>query len=138
MTAVPSQRSVLVKDRSSKRSAAAIEGLTLLEILVALAILSVAFMISIQLLDAGLEYKNRARNLNVAASVAQEKMETLMKGAQSLPEKGTTGKEFPFAEFKWSVDVSGGPGNLKVATVEVTWAERMRERNFRLVSYLSD
>ncbi len=105
-------------------------GFTLLETLVALAIVAIGFSFAFVALPAGLAAQDRARNLDAAASLAQSLLD--------MPEAATSGQE---AGFAWRIDSTPLGGTSSVAAlrarrvqVSVAWQEAGNVREIALQS----
>jgi type II secretion system protein I len=105
------------------RRAAARPGLSLLEVLIALAVFLISYIAIWQLMsmagDRALELTNRNR----ATQLAQAKLDEVIAGALPLSSQGDTGfeDEYNAPDFTYQVDVNDGAvSSLHVVTVTVT------------------
>lgn len=116
-------------------------GFTLLEAVVALAVVSLAAVAALTTLSAELRSAHLARQVAEATALAEQRMELVrMLPAESLrmlPDSARSGRmSAPFGGYSWHVTVAGVPGerDLYRASVEVQWEEDGR---FKLSSVLS-
>lgn len=92
------------------------EGFTLLEVLVALAIISGSFAILLGAVNKSLSLAFQSKNLSVASTLAQSKLVELeLEGYPSVGERRGTFKEYP--EFDWNLSIS--PYNIKSLGVDI-------------------
>jgi general secretion pathway protein I len=113
-------------------------GFTLLEVMVALAVLSVALVVVFSQQAASIAQGNEARIITKATLLAQERMAGLI-STEDLTEGDEEGEvEDSIPPFKWKqmVEESNIEGMKKI-TVLVLWKEGDRERDLRLVTYVA-
>ena len=113
-------------------------GFTLLEVLVALAILSIALVALISQQAASIDRGNEARIITKAAFVAQERMAGLV--AQERLRVGEEEGEVPdsIPPFQWRTVVEDADTEgMKKITVVVLWKEGDKERDVRYVTYVA-
>jgi len=99
-------------------------GFTLLEVLVALAVLSLALVILLGLRNRDVELVNTTRDLTTATALARMKMEeTQMEGFPELGEAtGEFGEGYP--QFHWQRLVSSTPFDyVREVRVSVKWGQ---------------
>lgn len=112
-------------------------GFTLLEIMVALAIIAVAFVALLGLRNRDVVLHEYGRSLIRATALAQQRMaDTTVAG---FPEVGTTEGVFDdeHARFRWRQDVNVTPFDfVHEVRVTVLWNEPPREDRVDLVSYV--
>ena len=112
-------------------------GFTLLEIMVALAIIAVAFVALLGLRNRDVVLHEYGRSLIRATALAQQRMaDTTVAG---FPEVGTTEGAFDdeHARFRWRQDVNVTPFDfVHEVRVTVLWNEPPREDRVDLVSYV--
>jgi Tfp pilus assembly protein PilV len=131
-------------------------GLTLVEVLLALLIITVAFLITMQTFGRGLFLHQQVVGESRAVLVAQSQMDALLRDSRSLgvslsksgtfPEKpepvdgSLLGLEESAVDgYTWQVTVAAHesqPG-LREVTLRLIWMERGRERHIELVSLAS-
>ena len=115
---------------SSKR------GFTLLEVLVALAVLSIALVVLLGLRNRDVDLVNTTRDLTTATALARMKMvETQMEG---FPELGETAGEFGegYPQFHWQRMVSSTPFDyVREVRISVKWGQANQEA-VELVKYV--
>jgi general secretion pathway protein I len=114
------------------------QGFTLLEVMVALAILAITLVVIFSQQAAGIKVGSEARIITKATFVAQERMTTLIT-QERLPigeEEGEVQEEIPPLKWKQMVEESATEGLHRV-TVLVQWKEGERDRDLRLVTYVT-
>lgn len=132
-------------DRKSRTKTRFEAGFTLLEVVVALAILGIALTVIIELFSGGLRLARTSEEYTKAMNYASTKMEEIM--TQQNMEEGTDEGEFDDT-FRWQVgvtklDVLPGekstdfkpPVDLYQVKVDVLWQSGSKERSARLESY---
>jgi len=105
-------------------------GFTLIETLVALAIVAIGFGFAFTALPAGLGAQDHAKNLDAAASLAQSLLD--------MPHAALQGEE---AGFAWRIDTSP-LGNMssvaalraRIVRVNVSWREGANDRSIAVQS----
>jgi general secretion pathway protein I len=111
-------------------------GFTLLEVLVALAILSIALVVLLGLRNRDVDIVNTTRELTTATALARMKIvETQVEGFPDLGE--TTGEfEDDYSQFHWYRAVSSTPFDyVREVRVSVRWGQADREA-VELVRYV--
>jgi general secretion pathway protein I len=111
-------------------------GFTLLEVLVAVAILSIALVVLLGLRNQDVKWVDETRHLTVATALAKMKM--VETGLESFPDLGETNGEFGqgFPDFHWHRAVSSTPfDHVREVHVSVTWGQSDRE-SVELVNYV--
>jgi general secretion pathway protein I len=114
------------------------KGFTLLEVMVALAVLSVALVVLFSQQATSISRGNEARIVTKATLLAQERMAGLLaEGRLSMgTEEGEVKDSIP--SFKWRELVEEGSiEGMKRLTVVVLWKEGERERDVRFVTYVA-
>jgi type IV pilus modification protein PilV len=114
------------------------KGFTLIEVLIALIILSVSLLALAGLMVTTTRNNSSGAHLTEAVTMAQDKLEelrvtrweTIPEGATMDQALGSTGTSYA---RQWAVATAG---NLKTVTVTVTWADRMN-RSVLLRSLIS-
>ncbi len=119
------------------------EGFTLLEILVALAILGIALTLVLELFAGGLRLLGRSEESLRAAQLAAQKMEEVLMRQEAVTGERVEQGVFPDGT-RWQVRVAPVPSpdatNLSAAVpwdlheyaVRVTWSSGLRERSYDL------
>lgn len=110
-------------------------GFTLLEVLVALAILSIALVVLLGLRNRDVALVDATRHLTVATALAR--MKVVEVGLEGFPELGEAAGEFGegYPEFHWQRVVSSTPFDyVREVRVSVAWSQNDRER-VELVHY---
>ena len=113
-------------------------GFTLLEVLVALAVLSIALVALISQQAASIDRGNEARIITKAAFLAQEYMTGLI--SQERLREGEEEGEVPdsIPPFQWRTLVEDADAEgMKKLTVVVLWKEGDKERDVRFVTYVA-
>lgn len=123
-----------VRSRSSR-------GFTLLEVMIALAIIAGSLVVILHSHLLGVNLANRAQGISLAGLLAQEKMEGIIK--EGFPEEGE--EEGIFEEhphFRWRQTVSEAElfekeiEGLRRIAVTISWFDGRDEQELEVVSYL--
>ncbi|MBM4331509.1 MAG: prepilin-type N-terminal cleavage/methylation domain-containing protein [Deltaproteobacteria bacterium] len=125
---------MILKSAFCKRPA----GFSLLEVMIALAILSLVAVAFLRSQVGSVRLVDEASQISLATLLAREKMAELESIGFSEPQKnsGTGGKEFPV--FRWEQVVSLTEVlNLRKAQVRVFWMEGRQERTLELTAYFA-
>jgi general secretion pathway protein I len=114
------------------------KGFTLLEVMVALAVLSVALVVLFSQQATSLSRGNEARIITKATLLAQERMAGLLaeKRLSIGDEEGEVKESIPPFKWRQSVEESSIEG-MKRLTVIVLWRQGERERDVRFVTYVA-
>ncbi|MFA4015276.1 MAG: hypothetical protein RUDDFDWM_000356 [Candidatus Fervidibacterota bacterium] len=110
-----------------------LHGFTLLELLVALAIMLIAVAGIMHAVSNGLVTMQSISRRMEALNLARMKMEELLQSPEEQPteQEGDFGEAFP--QFRWSARISDAPvEGLKTITVAVVWFEGAEERTLTL------
>ncbi len=115
-----------------------LKGFTLLEVMIALAILSIVAVTFLQSQASGIRLTEEASRISVATLLAREKMAELE--SVGFPEigknSGKGGKDFSF--YRWEQVVSATEiQSLRKVLVRVMWSEGVSERSLELIAYLA-
>jgi general secretion pathway protein I len=113
-------------------------GFTLLEVMIALAILSLVAVAFLHMQAGSLRLIDESGQISLATLLAKEKMAELE--SLGFPEEGkSSGKgEDEFTLFRWERVVSGTEMvMLRKAVVRILWTEGGRERNMELTAYFA-
>jgi type II secretion system protein I len=105
------------------RRAAARRGLSLLEVLIALAVFLIAYVGVWQLMNLSSDQAVELTNRNRATQLAQSKLDEVLSGSLALQSQGDTGfeDEYNAPGFTYQIDVADGAvSSLHVVTVTVT------------------
>lgn len=122
---------------------AGIAGFTLLEVMVAIAIVAIALVPLLQLHLVSLDGTIRSQDLTTAVMLAQERMGRLPEFPEPGEEQGTfEGREL--AKYRWLtvvkeqevvLGVSAQLIQLRHIAVTVTWTDRLQEHSYTLQTY---
>jgi len=126
------------RNAADGRFSTACKGFTLLEVMVALAVLSLALVVLFSQQATSLSRGNEARITTKAALLAQERMAGLLaeKRLSIGDEEGEVKDSTP--PFKWRQQVEEGSiEGMKKLTIVVLWKEGEREREVRFVTYVA-
>ena len=114
-------------------------GFTLLEIVIALAILSIALVAVLRSGGSNLALIYESNTLTTASFLCRQKLaEIESEVGESNVMEGDFGKEFP--GFRWKAEFLVPPAMLSNARrleVKILWNEGRRERHFALSRYIS-
>ncbi len=129
-------------------------GFSLLEILIAMAILIIGVAAVVNLFPVGLNASKRAADFSMVGMLAQAKLAELMYlGYDNLdqiedidfpitdPDDSGADKAFPSPDdgYSWQVRVeSVGISNLALATLQIYWLDRGVERYATFITYIAD
>lgn len=115
-------------------------GFTLLEVMIALAIVGIALVTLIGLETRTVQLAERQQRVTQATLLAQGKLTEIETGAQSLT--GLSGREgvfeAPFELYRWTAALEGTPlPSIELVTVTVAWGKESRNEQVDLTSFLS-
>jgi len=113
-------------------------GFTLLEVMIALAILSIVAVAFLRAQAGSIRLVDEASQISLATLLAKEKMAELESIGFSEPKKnsGTGGKEFSMLRWEQVVSLTEVL-NLRKAQVRVFWTEGTQERSLELTAYFA-
>ena len=117
------------------------QAFTLLEIMVALAIVGIAMVALLSLGNRSIGVHSRLQHLTRATLLAQQKMaeselEVRRGGIEQLTDRSGTFAE-PFADYRWQITISGTPlPAVQEVTVTVLWGEQARNEGVDVTSFL--
>jgi general secretion pathway protein I len=113
-------------------------GFTLLEVMVALAVLSIALVALFSQQAASIKQGNEARVITKATFLAQERMAEVLTRQQlrAGEEQGETQDSVPAFQWKTAVEETDVEGMQKI-TVIVLWKEGGQGRDLRFVTYVA-
>lgn len=112
------------------------DGFMLLEIMVAMAILSISLVLILESLSALLERNREIFDMSIAGLVAQEQLSSIyLREYQkdTTSEKGSGN----YPGFDWSVELRPVDEHLDEAFLTVTWVKRRQERKFETTTLLA-
>jgi general secretion pathway protein I len=113
-----------------------VEGFTLLEVMVALAIIAFAVVTYVHSQNTSIALLNESTNVTVATLLAQGRMVVLEGGDSPGPlERAGTFDDPEYAAFRWKERVVSTPlPNIFEAHVEVFWDDNRGQRSVELIS----
>ncbi|HOJ13564.1 MAG TPA: type II secretion system minor pseudopilin GspI [Deltaproteobacteria bacterium] len=114
-------------------------GFTLIEVLVALTILAIAFTWLISAHGQSIDMATRSRFLTTATLLAQERIAAVTTGLVPVPETGRSGdfgEDHPGYTYEEDVESTPIPGYLKY-TLKVKWGAQERPLETRFVAFVS-
>jgi general secretion pathway protein I len=127
-----------MKERQAGNLSGRSPGFTLLEVMIALAILAVVGVAFLRAQAGSVRLVDESIQISLATLLAREKMAELE--SMSFPRGGkrSGGGGEPFPQFRWEQITSSTeiPG-LQKALVRVLWREGPSERSLELVAYLT-
>ena len=113
-------------------------GFTLLEVLLAVLLVTLGFLALSQAFSLGLFASGNNDSLVVAGHLAQEKIEEIRNKTYSNVSNETRATVTGFPAFEREVVVSTPQTNLKQVSVNVYWFNKDDELSTRFVSYVSN
>ncbi len=121
---------------ATRKKGSATFGFTLLEVMLALAILAIVAVTFLQNQVANLRLVDEARQISLATLLVREKMAELEStGFPAVGGNSGLGGE-GFSPFRWETVVSSTElAVLRKAVVRVLWADGGRERNLEITAY---
>ena len=113
------------------------KGFTLLEIMVALAVLALALLALLTLRNRDVAMRAEARHLVTATALAQAKLEEVsrVQGARDQAQSGDAGEHYPGYTWRWSLEPVPLTGWLELL-VQVAWHEGNNPEQVELVTYV--
>ncbi len=115
------------------------QGFTLLEIMVALTILSISLVVLLGLRNRDIALSAHARELTEATLLARQKITDItLRGFPELGEEaGDFGEEAP--KYRWRQEVKLTPFEaIRELAVQVSWGNNREERTVHFTTYLFD
>lgn len=123
-------------------------GFTLLEVLVAISLLSISFLVVSQLFSGSLRLAGLNESYCEATALADQKMDEFLQTNEKPAEEGLADSGEYEDRFKWEVNVNPYEGlvleedqtfpfELFTVQVKVTWSEGERQRSISLQSVKS-
>ncbi len=114
------------------------EGFTLLEVMVALAVIALILVAYLHSQNVGIALLNESANMTTATLLASNRMVALETGeTPSLDEREGVFEEDLYAAFRWKERFLATPfQDLLEARVEVSWDDNRGRRSVELVSLL--
>ena len=115
------------------------KGFTLIEIMIALSVLSIALVVLLGLRNQGIALAARSRQVIDATLLARQKVTEI--SAEGFPELGEQSGDFGanFPQYTWRQHVVQTPFNIvRELLLEVVWKEDHREMTVNVTTYLFD
>lgn len=114
---------------------------TLLEIMVAMAIIGMAMVALLSLGNRSIAVHSRLQHLTQATLLAQQKMaESELKarnGGVAQLHNSTGAFVEPFTDYRWRIAISGTPlPVVKMVTVTILWGKEERNESVEITSFL--
>jgi len=115
-------------------------GFTLLEIMIALAIVSIAMVSLLALANRSIGVHDRLQRITSATLLAQQKMaETEVNARQGTLQNSEMQGEFsgPYAAYRWQITYADTPlPSVQMVTVTVLWGDEERNELVDLASFI--
>ncbi len=115
-------------------------GFTLLEIMIALAIVSIAMVSLLALANRSISVHDRLQRITAATLLAQQKMaETEVNARHGALQSAELQGEFsgPYAEYRWRITYADMPlPSVQMVTVTVLWGDEERNELVDLTSFI--
>ena len=115
-------------------------GFTLLEIMIALAIVSIAMVSLLSLANRSIGVHDRLQRITAATLLAQRKMaETELSARHGTPQGSELQGEFddPYAAYRWQIAYADTPlPSVQMVTVKVLWGDEERNELVDLTSFI--
>jgi general secretion pathway protein I len=127
-----------MNQRNQKKQISGLFGFTLLEVMIALAILSLVAVAFLRAQGSSVHLVDESIQISLATLLAKEKMAELESGGFPEPGKnsGSGGEDFPL--FHWEQVISSTEIlNVRKAVVRILWMEGTRERSLELTTYFA-
>lgn len=112
-------------------------GVTLVEVLVALAILSIAAAAIFGLYSTGLLAGGMARRMSGAVALAQQRLEA-SRSPCVLGDEGPEATDPAFPGYRWQTKVTEVRPGQREVTATVTWQERGQDKSLSLTTLAPD
>ena len=115
-------------------------GFTLLEVMIALAIVGIALVTLIGLETRTIQLAERQQRVTQATLLAQEKMTEIETGGQTISGVGEREGLFdsPFELYRWTIDLEPTPlPAIEMVTVTVAWGDVKRNEQVDLASFIA-
>jgi general secretion pathway protein I len=126
--------------QSARQTRSTSRGFTLLEIMIALAIVSIAMISLLALANRSIAVHDRLQRITQATLLAQQKMvETEVSSRAGTLENADTEGVFsdPYAAYRWQLTYSATPlPSVRMVTVTVLWGDEERNEMVDLTSFL--
>lgn len=114
-------------------------GFTLLEVMIALMIIAISFIVLLHSRNQSVITADYARRTTIATLLASEKMSEIehMEEVDTGEEVGGFGDDY--TGFRWRATVTDTAYmNIKEVKVEILWGEGNSERHIELVNYIKE
>jgi len=115
-------------------------GFTLLEIMVALAVLSISLVVLLGLRNRDIALSERARRITEATLLGRQKMtEVSISGFPAFGETRGTFEDEHVSQYTWRQEVRQTPfEEVREVLVQIVWKNKNAEESVRFTSYLFD
>ena len=132
---------------TSKAGISRSEGFTLLEVIAALAIVSVALLGLLQLHLVSMQIADTAQTTTLAVLLAQEKIAEAAARGAAAPGTQSGVEERDGSQFQWRTEVTNADtpqscglrrNGLQRLCVDVQWLQGTRPRNIRMTTFIAD
>ncbi len=115
----------------------ALNGFTLIEIIISLAVLAIGVVALLSLFPVGFDSAARSADLTKATVFAQQKMEDIKRTGYPVAAVATP---TPFSDTRFTYTIAvlalSPPGNLQQVTLTVSWTYRGRSYNETFITYI--
>ncbi len=114
-------------------------GFTLLEIMIALAVVSISFVVLLGLRNRDIVLAEYSRHITVSTLLARQKITEV--SVEGFPDLGSSDGGFgeTYPEFKWRQEVRQTPFDVvRELELSVVWKEGVREEVSRFTVYIFD
>ncbi|MBW6512310.1 MAG: prepilin-type N-terminal cleavage/methylation domain-containing protein [Desulfuromonadaceae bacterium] len=117
------------------------QGFTLLEVMIALAVIAIALVTLLGLANRSLAVNGRIQHMTHGTLLAQQKIAEIEAGVQhaaDLAENADQGYfDEPFSSYRWEITTADTPlPAVRMVTVTVSWGEPERNETVAMTSFL--
>ncbi|MCW8893278.1 MAG: type II secretion system minor pseudopilin GspI [Deltaproteobacteria bacterium] len=116
-----------------------LKGFTLLEVMIAIAIISIA-LVSLQALNTRtIATHERLQRMTQATLLAQYKMSEVESSSKGTPFSGASQGVFaePHDQYKWQINFTDTPlASVRMVTVDVTWGDKNKNESVSIDSFI--
>lgn len=129
-----------IENVNQRRMTSRCGGFTLLEIMIALAIISIAMVSLLSLANRSIGVHDRLQRITTATLLAQGKMSETEVDSQDaiLSNQDTQGRfEDPYADYSWRIRYQETPlPSVRMITVTVVWGDEAQNERVDLTSFV--